>query len=59
MANLDMQALSVVARLLAGAGIGLLVAGIVQDRPGVWLPGVAFLTVGVTDHMFFVLRKRG
>lgn len=54
-----MKSLSVVARLLAGAGIGLLVAGIVQDRPGVWLPGVAFLTIGVTAHMFFVLRKRG
>lgn len=54
-----MKALSIVARMLAGAGIGMLVAGIAKGNAGIWLPGVAFLCVGLVAYMYGVLRKRG
>ncbi|WP_312588749.1 hypothetical protein [Comamonas terrigena] len=42
-----MKILTRFSTLAAGAGIGMLAAGIVGDRPGLWLPGTSLFCVGV------------
>ncbi|MDI9854716.1 hypothetical protein [Comamonas sp. 17RB] len=42
-----MKILTRFSTLAAGAGIGVLAAGIAGDRPGLWLPGTSLFCVGI------------